>query len=67
MATASGSEPVAPAQAVDEIVRKYDAEARFRTLSGLPAAVVAVVGTGLSLFQLYTAGTISNNRDKDPK
>jgi TRAP transporter 4TM/12TM fusion protein len=45
------------AVAVEEVVRKYDAEARFRTLRGAPGVVVAVVGTGLSLFQLYTAGT----------
>ncbi|MFL5300481.1 MAG: TRAP transporter permease [Anaeromyxobacteraceae bacterium] len=56
-APASGAtEGAAPAN-VGEIVRKYDAEARFRTLRGGPAKVVAVVATGLSLFQLYTAGT----------
>jgi TRAP transporter 4TM/12TM fusion protein len=53
-ATADGA---IPDQAVEEVVRKYDAEARFRTLSGGPARVVAVVALGLSFFQLYTAGT----------
>ena len=41
---------------VEEIVRTYDAEARFRTVSGPIATAVAVIATGLSLFQLYTAG-----------
>lgn len=42
---------------VGEIVRKYDAEARFRTLSGPSGVIVAGIAVGLSLFQLYTAGT----------
>jgi len=45
------------AEHVDDIVRKYDAEARFRTLSGGTGRLVAAIGVGLSLFQLYTAGT----------
>src|SRR5689334_10482337 len=44
-------------QAVAEVVAKYDREARFRKLSGAPAAVAAAIAVGLSLFQLYTAGT----------
>ena len=44
-------------QTVDEVVAKYDREARFRKLSGAPGAVAAAVAIGLSLFQLYTAGT----------
>jgi TRAP-type uncharacterized transport system fused permease subunit len=42
---------------VGDIVRKYDAEARFRTLGGVPGRAVAAIAIGLSLFQLYTAGT----------
>src|SRR5947209_4372622 len=44
-------------QSVAEVVAKYDREARFRKLSGAPGAVAAGVAVGLSLFQLYTAGT----------
>ena len=44
-------------QRVDEVVARYDREARFRKLSGRPAAIAAAVAIGLSLFQLYTAGT----------
>ena len=44
-------------QSVAEVVEKYDREARFRKLSGAPGAVAAGVAVGLSLFQLYTAGT----------
>jgi TRAP transporter 4TM/12TM fusion protein len=44
-------------QTVAEVVEKYDREARFRKLSGAPGAVAAAVAVGLSLFQLYTAGT----------
>jgi len=42
---------------VGAIVRTYDAEARFRTLSGPSGVLVAGIAVGLSLFQLYTAGT----------
>jgi len=45
------------ADPVDEIVRTYDAEARYRTLRGASAAIVATIAAGLSFFQLYTAGT----------
>ena len=45
------------ADTIEQIVEKYDREARFRKLSGAPAAVVTTVAIGLSLFQLYTAGT----------
>ncbi len=46
-----------PAPSVDDVVQQYDSEARYRRLSGAPAVVVAAVAIGLSLFQLYTAGT----------
>lgn len=44
-------------ESVEAIVQKYDSEARFRRLTGKPATIVAAVAVGLSLFQLYTAGT----------
>jgi TRAP-type uncharacterized transport system fused permease subunit len=43
--------------AVAEVVEKYDREARFRKVSGAPGAIAAGIAVGLSLFQLYTAGT----------
>ncbi|HKC59180.1 MAG TPA: TRAP transporter permease [Myxococcales bacterium] len=43
--------------ALAEAVEKYDREARFRKLTGAPAAIAAGLAVGLSLFQLYTAGT----------
>ena len=42
---------------VTDIVEKYDREARFRKLTGAPGAIAAGMAVGLSLFQLYTAGT----------
>ncbi|MFL5392734.1 MAG: TRAP transporter permease [Myxococcales bacterium] len=44
-------------QPVAEVLAKFDAESRFRKLSGSPAAVMSAIAIGLSLFQLYTAGT----------
>jgi TRAP transporter 4TM/12TM fusion protein len=41
---------------VRDVVAKYDAEARFRKLSGAPAIAVSAIAVSLSLFQLYTAG-----------
>ena len=43
--------------AVAEVIEKYDREARFRKLTGAPAAIASGIAVGLSLFQLYTAGT----------
>ena len=43
--------------AVSDVVAKYDAEARFRRLSGASGIAVTAVAVFLSLFQLYTAGT----------
>jgi TRAP-type uncharacterized transport system fused permease subunit len=54
---ANRAEPAPPTPDVDDVVRKFDAEARFRSLSGAPAKIVAAIAIGLSLFQLYTAGT----------
>lgn len=47
----------APINNVEQIVEQFDNEARFRKLSGKPGVVVAAIAIGLSLFQLYTAGT----------
>ena len=44
-------------RAVSDVVAKYEAEARFRRLSGAPAVAVSAIAVFLSLFQLYTAGT----------
>ncbi|GAB1400159.1 hypothetical protein MASR1M66_16130 [Aminivibrio sp.] len=41
---------------LDEIVRKYDTEARYRKLSGLPAYLVTIIAVSMSLFHLYTSG-----------
>ena len=40
----------------DELMRKYDTEARFRTLKGWQAILVTVLAVSMSLFHLYTAG-----------
>jgi TRAP transporter 4TM/12TM fusion protein len=40
----------------DELMRKYDTEARFRSLSGWQATLVTVLAVGMSLFHLYTSG-----------
>jgi TRAP transporter 4TM/12TM fusion protein len=41
---------------LDELRRKFDTEARYRSLSGWQALLVTVVSIGLSLFHLWTAG-----------
>lgn len=41
---------------VEEVVRKYEAESRFRNLSGLVGKLVAAICIIMSLFHLYTAG-----------
>lgn len=41
---------------LDEIVRKFDTEARYRKLSGLPAYLVTILAVSMSLFHLYTSG-----------
>ncbi len=41
---------------VDEVVRKYDIEARYRIFAGTMAKVITVLAIAMSLFHLYTAG-----------
>lgn len=41
---------------VDEVVRKYDVEARYRTFAGTMAKVISAIAIAMSLFHLYTAG-----------
>jgi len=43
-------------EATEEVVRKYEAEARFRKFTGTLAKIVAVIAIAMSLFHLYTAG-----------
>ena len=38
---------------LDEIMRKFDVEARFRTLSGWQALLVTAIAVAMSLFHLY--------------
>jgi TRAP transporter 4TM/12TM fusion protein len=45
-----------PTEASEQIVRKYDTEARFRKFVGPMAAVVSGIAILMSLFHLYTAG-----------
>ena len=40
----------------DELLRKYDTEARFRTLSGRQGALIALMAVAMSCFHFYTAG-----------
>lgn len=41
---------------LDEVVRKYDIEARYRIFAGTMAMVITVLAVSMSLFHLYTAG-----------
>lgn len=41
---------------VEQVLRKYEAESRFRKFSGILAKIVAVIAITMSLFHLYTAG-----------
>ena len=40
----------------DEILRKYDSGARYRTPSGAQALFVSVLAVGMAIFHLYTSG-----------
>jgi len=44
------------AENADEVVRKYEAESRFRKFSGIMGKLVAAICIIMSLFHLYTAG-----------
>ncbi len=53
-----GTVPPTEKESIDfeELMRKYDTEARFRALKGWQAILVTVVAVSMSLFHLYTAG-----------
>ena len=44
------------AENVDAVVRKYEAESRFRNVSGVVGKIVVLICITMSLFHLYTAG-----------
>lgn len=41
---------------LDDLMRKYDSEARFRLLSGWQGKLVAVIAVAMSCFHFYTSG-----------
>ena len=41
---------------LEELMRKYDTESRFRILSGWQAKLVALIAVAMSCFHFYTAG-----------
>ncbi len=43
-------------EATDQVLRKYEAEARFRKFTGTLAKIVTIIAITMSLFHLYTAG-----------
>ncbi|MDT8903727.1 TRAP transporter permease [Anaeroselena agilis] len=45
-----------PSEKVDEVLRKYEVEARYRKFTGPMAKIIAVIAIAMSLFHLYTAG-----------
>ena len=53
-----GTVPPTEKESIDfeELMRKYDTEARFRALKGWQAILVTAVAVSMSLFHLYTAG-----------
>ena len=53
-----GAVPPTEKESIDfeELMRKYDTEARFRTLKGWQAILVTVIAVSMSLFHMYTAG-----------
>ena len=44
---------------IDNLIEKYDAESRFRTLCGLSGKFISLWLTAMSLFHLTTAGLIT--------
>ena len=40
----------------DELLRKYDSEARYRILSGWQATLVSMLAISMAVFHIYTAG-----------
>lgn len=45
-----------PSEATEQVLRKYEAEARFRKFTGTLAKIITVIAIAMSLFHLYTAG-----------
>ncbi|MEG1824235.1 MAG: C4-dicarboxylate ABC transporter permease, partial [Cloacibacillus sp.] len=41
---------------IDDLMRKYDTESRFRILSGWQGKLVALLAFGMSCFHFYTSG-----------
>ena len=41
---------------LDELMRKFDTEARFRTLAGWQAKLVMIIAVAMSCFHFYTSG-----------
>ncbi len=41
---------------LEELMRKYDTESRFRILSGWQGKLVALIAVGMSCFHFYTSG-----------
>ena len=41
---------------LDDLMRKYDTEARFRTLEGWQSKLVALIAIAMSCFHFYTSG-----------
>ncbi len=45
-----------PQDEIQKLIEKYDAESRYRNLSGLPGKLIGLWLAAMSLFHLYTAG-----------
>ena len=60
MADLEKVEPILGAAAssikAEEMLKKFDAESRYRKYTGFWAKAVSVIAIGMSLFHLYTAG-----------
>ncbi|MDO4218696.1 MAG: TRAP transporter permease [Synergistaceae bacterium] len=41
---------------LDEIMKKYDTESRFRSLDGWQAKLISILAVAMSLFHFYTSG-----------
>ena len=41
---------------LDDLMRKYDTEARFRALEGWQAKLVSLIAIAMSCFHFYTSG-----------
>ncbi|MEG1799665.1 MAG: C4-dicarboxylate ABC transporter permease, partial [Synergistaceae bacterium] len=41
---------------IEDLMRKYDTEARFRTLTGWQAKLISMIAIAMSCFHFYTSG-----------